>query len=215
MVENEYRGEVQINVRIAETHCRQRYLLRLCKALMKYGAPTHRLEEYMCMTARVLDVDGQFLYIPGCMVVSFDDATTHATDVKLVKAVQGVDLGRLFEVHKIYKEVVNDVIDVGEATERLETIMKQKPLFNVWVLILMHGFASASVGPLRLGPVLSTCQSPLFWAVFWEPCNWCYPHDLIYIQMFSRYPRLSSHHFLHEPSEAFRTMVDDFFAFQL
>jgi uncharacterized membrane protein YjjP (DUF1212 family) len=151
MAENEYAGELQIDVRIAETHSRQRYLLRLCKALMKYGAPTHRLEEYMCMTAKVLDVDGQFLYIPGCMVVSFDDATTHATDVKLVKAVQGVDLGRLFDVHKIYKEVIHDVIDVGEATERIESIMKQKPLFNVWILILVHGFASASVGPFAFG----------------------------------------------------------------
>ncbi|ELR04953.1 hypothetical protein GMDG_00210 [Pseudogymnoascus destructans 20631-21] len=25
------------------------------------------------MTARVLDLDGQFLYIPGCMLISFDD----------------------------------------------------------------------------------------------------------------------------------------------
>lgn len=35
---------IQIQVHIAETIKRQAYLLRLCKALMKYGAPTHRLE---------------------------------------------------------------------------------------------------------------------------------------------------------------------------
>lgn len=105
----------------------------------------------MCMNAKVLDVDGQFLYIPGCMVVAFDDATTHTTDVKLVKTAQGVDLGRLFEVHKVYKEVGHGVIEVGEATERLESIMKQKPQFNVWVLILIHGLASASVGPFAFG----------------------------------------------------------------
>ena len=44
---------------------------------MSYGAPTHRLEEYMRMSARVLEVEGQFLYIPGCMIISFDDSGTH------------------------------------------------------------------------------------------------------------------------------------------
>ncbi|EEA27000.1 hypothetical protein TMatcc_004719 [Talaromyces marneffei ATCC 18224] len=145
------RDEMCISVQLVETLSRQRYLLRLCKALMKYGAPTHRLEEYMRMTAKVLEIDGQFLYIPGCMVISFDDAVTHTADVKLVKAAQGVDLGRLFEVHQIYKEVIHDVIEVAEATRKLEEIMKQKPRFNVWFLILMHGCASASVGPFAFG----------------------------------------------------------------
>lgn len=145
------RDEMCITVQLAETLSRQRYLLRLCKALMKYGAPTHRLEEYMRMTAKVLEIDGQFLYIPGCMVISFDDAATHTADVKLVKAAQGVDLGRLFEVHQIYKEVIHDVIEVAEATRKLEEIMKRKPRFNVWFLILMHGCASASVGPFAFG----------------------------------------------------------------
>jgi uncharacterized membrane protein YjjP (DUF1212 family) len=145
------REEMCITVHLAETLSCQRYLLRLCKALMKYGAPTHRLEEYMRMTAQVLQVNGQFLYIPGCMVISFDDAATHTADLKLVKAAQGVDLGRLSEVHKIYKEVVHCIIEVEEATRKLEEIMKQKPRFNVWFLILMHGCASASVGPFAFG----------------------------------------------------------------
>jgi Putative threonine/serine exporter len=69
--------EIRITVHIAETLSRQKYLVRLCRALISYGAPTHRLEEYMKMSARVLEIDGQFLYIPGCMVISFDDAATH------------------------------------------------------------------------------------------------------------------------------------------
>lgn len=139
--------EIRITVHIAELLSRQRYLIMLCKALMKYGAPTHRLEEYMVMTARVLEIDGQFLYIPGCMIVSFDDASTHTTEVKLVRSAQGVDLGRLSDVHTIYKEVIHDVIGVEEATQRLDEIMKRKNKFNVWFLVLMHGCASATVGP--------------------------------------------------------------------
>lgn len=35
---------LQITVHIAETLVRQKYILKLCRALMLYGAPTHRLE---------------------------------------------------------------------------------------------------------------------------------------------------------------------------
>ena len=139
--------EIRITIHIAEILSRQKYLMKLCRALMKYGAPTHRLEEYMRMSARVLEIEGQFLYIPGCMVISFDDTSTHTTEVKLIKTPQGVDLGRLADVHETYKEVVHDVIGVEEATQRLDNIMQRKPKYKVWFLILMYGCASATVGP--------------------------------------------------------------------
>lgn len=99
--------ELKITKHIAQIIQRQRYLLRLCKALMSYGAPTHRLEEYMTMSARVLEIEAQFLYIPGAMIMSFDDAGTHTAEVKLVKVAQGLDLGKLRDVHEVYKEVVS------------------------------------------------------------------------------------------------------------
>lgn len=139
--------EIKITVHIAETLSRQKYLIRLCRALMAYGAPTHRLEEYMRMTARVLELDVQVLYIPGCMLVSFDDASTHTTEVKLVRTNQGVNLGKLKDVHEIYKEVVHDVTGVEEATQRLEAIIREKPKHHKWFLVLVYGFASACVGP--------------------------------------------------------------------
>ncbi|TVY25073.1 Pheromone-regulated membrane protein [Lachnellula hyalina] len=139
--------EIRITVHIAETLSRQKYLFKLCKALMSYGAPTHRLEEYMKMSARVLEIDGQFLYFPGCMIISFDDAATHTTEVKLVKSVQGVNLGKLKDVWDIYKEVVHDVIGVEEATQRLIDIIEARPKHNPWLLVLVYGFASATVAP--------------------------------------------------------------------
>jgi uncharacterized membrane protein YjjP (DUF1212 family) len=143
----QYEDEVHITVHIAEILCRQRYLIRLCRALMKYGAPTHRLEEYLRMTARVIQIDGQFLYIPGCMIISFDDASTHTTEVKIVRSTQGIDLGKLADVHEIYKEVIHDVIGVEEAIQRLDEVMKKPSKFHILFLIFAHGCASASVGP--------------------------------------------------------------------
>lgn len=100
--------EIKITIHIAETLSRQKYIVKLCKALVQYGAPTHRLEEYLKMSSRVLEIDAQFLYIPDCMMISFGDATTHTSEFKLVKSKQGVNLGKLKDVHEIYKEVYID-----------------------------------------------------------------------------------------------------------
>ena len=139
--------EIKITVHIAETIARQRYLMRLCKALMMYGAPTHRLEEYMRMSARVLEIDAQFLYIPGSMIMSFDDANTHTTEVKLVKVAQGLDLGKLRDVHEAYKDVVHDRIGVEEATQRLKEVTNRRPKHSRWLRIPVYGLAAVCVGP--------------------------------------------------------------------
>ncbi|KAH6658252.1 hypothetical protein BKA67DRAFT_591322 [Truncatella angustata] len=114
---------------------------------MMFGAPTHRLEEYLRMMARVLEIDGQFLYLPGCMIISFDDLSTHTTEVKIVRSVQGVNLGKLKDSHEIYKEVLHDVVPVDEAIVRLDDIIKSKDKFNPWFRVLMMGLASATVAP--------------------------------------------------------------------
>jgi uncharacterized membrane protein YjjP (DUF1212 family) len=143
--------EIRITVHIAETIARQKYLMRLCRALMEYGAPTHRLEEYMSMSSRVLEIEAQFLYIPGSMIMSFDDPNTHTTEVKLVKVAQGLDLGKLRDVHEIYKLVVHDRIGVEEATTRLKEVTTRKPKHSVWVRIPVYGLASVCVGPFAFG----------------------------------------------------------------
>lgn len=144
---NRMADEARITIHVANILKRQEYIIKLCRSLMMFGAPTHRLEEYLRMTARVLETDGQFLYLPGCMIISFDDRTTHTTEVKIVRSMQGVDLGRLKDIHEIYKEVLHDVVPLDDAIERLDEINKGNPKFPAWVRVIAYGFASAFVGP--------------------------------------------------------------------
>jgi uncharacterized membrane protein YjjP (DUF1212 family) len=140
--------EARITVHISDILGRQKYIIKLCRALMLFGAPTHRLEEYLRMMARVLEIQGQFLYLPGCMIISFDDIATHTTEVKLVRAPQAVNLGKLKDTHEIYKEVLHDVISVGEATARLDQMLNEvERKLYVWSRVFMYGVASATVAP--------------------------------------------------------------------
>lgn len=138
---------VKLTVHIAAILARQQYIMQLCRALMKYGAPTHRLEEYMMMTSNVLEVNAQFMYIPGCMFMSFDDPLTRTAEVKIIRVTQGLDLSRLAETHNVYKNVVHDIVSVDQATQDLDVIMQRKPRYGPWTRVLLTGLASVAVGP--------------------------------------------------------------------
>ncbi|KAL5115180.1 hypothetical protein ACEQ8H_006934 [Pleosporales sp. CAS-2024a] len=137
--------DARIKVHVANILKRQQYIVRMCRALMLFGAPTHRLEEYLASTAKVLEINSQFLYIPGCMIISFDDVLTHTAEVKIVRTTQGVNLGKLKDTHDIYKEVLHDVISLDEALVRLDEVINAKDRHNVWLCVLMYGLASAAV----------------------------------------------------------------------
>lgn len=136
-----------IAARIASIITRQRYLMTLCRAMMRFGAPSHRLEEYMSLTAQVLDLHAQFLYLPGTMIMSFDDLATRTTEVKLVRVAQGVDLARLEDTQNIYKNLVHDKITVDEAITELDDVINRPAKYPTWLVVLCYGFASVAVGP--------------------------------------------------------------------
>ncbi|KAH8173576.1 threonine/serine exporter domain-containing protein [Sarocladium implicatum] len=177
------KDHAKITVHIAGIIFRHRYLMKLCRALMMYGAPTHRLEEYMSMTARVLEIEGQFLYIPSCMIISFDDMSTHTTEIKIVRVPHGIDFGRLCDVHDIYKDVVHDKLGVEEASRRLDEVMARKPKYPVWLRVFFYGIASVCVAPfafegrfIDLGPAfILGCILGVLQLVF-APSNELYAH---------------------------------------
>lgn len=84
-------------------------------------------------------------------MVSFGDRATHTTEVKLVRANEGVDLDKLTNVHEICKEVIRYTIGVDDAMRRLDKIMSRKPQYGPRVIVVVYGLASACVGPFAFG----------------------------------------------------------------
>lgn len=132
---------------IADRLASQEYLLMMCRALMRLGAPTHRLEEYMIMAARKLCIQGSFQYLPNCMIVSFDDPITHTTELKLVKEPPAVDLGKLKDIQEVYKDVIHDKYSIQEAMDDIQQILAKPKKFGTLTLIFLYGLAAVSVGP--------------------------------------------------------------------
>lgn len=73
----------QITKHVADILARQDFILKLATAMMKFGAPSHRVDAQMQATARALDLTCQMVYLPGLMLISFGDPATHTSDTKV------------------------------------------------------------------------------------------------------------------------------------
>ena len=126
----------------------QTWILRVCRALIVYGAPTHRLETYMHKSAEALGLDIKVFYLPGCMIMSFDDVTGRSKDVQIVRGVQSLNLAKLAGVHDIYKDVIHKHVSTQDAISRLDKLVGGNDHFQTWLRVLMYGLASAFIGPI-------------------------------------------------------------------
>lgn len=115
---------------------------------MLYGAPTHRLEEYVQRTAEVIGVQQQSFYIPGCMLVSFNDTNWDYSDVHIVRCTQSLNLAKLYDVHAVYKDVIHGRMSTHDAIARLEAISASSERYSRWVRVIVYGLASMCIGPV-------------------------------------------------------------------
>lgn len=134
--------EIYITMHVAAILKRQEFLLKFARAMMMFGAPTHRIEAQMQQTANVLDVNCRCIYLPNLMLLSFGDDTTHTTDTRFIKQGSTLDLTKLTDMHTIYWNVVHDKIGVERGTKQLDVLMRRKPYFGKWRQTLIGGLAS-------------------------------------------------------------------------
>lgn len=143
--EQRKKQEVFIIQHVAAILARQQFLLKLARALMMFGSPSHRLETQIQATARVLEINAQVVYLPGIMLVSFADEATHTSETKFLKQATGLDLGKLLAVHNVYWDVVHDRVAVDEASKVIDTLMTMPPHYNALWTIIIGGCCSAII----------------------------------------------------------------------
>ncbi len=155
--------------------------MKLCRALMMFGAPTHRIETQIQQTARVLEINCRCIYLPNLMLLAFGDDATHTSETKFIKQGGGLDLTKLTDMHSIYWDVIHDKIGVEEASRQLDELMRRKPLIPKLAMVIIGGMCSAliCVGPVGfngsfidallafpLGAFLVFCQSSITTELF-------------------------------------------------
>ena len=139
--------EVFITMHVAALLERQNFIMKMARSFMMFGAPSHRLEAQIQATARVLEINCQVIYIPGVMLVSFGDASTHTSEIKFLKQANGLDLGKLLLAYYVYYNVIHDKISVTDAGVELDELMKAPPKYKLWQNLIIGALASAFIQP--------------------------------------------------------------------
>ncbi|KAF8205090.1 DUF1212-domain-containing protein [Pholiota molesta] len=142
---------IRIEFNISSMKHRQEFLLKLARALMSFGAPSHRIESQLVAAARILDVQAEFIHLPGVIICSYGDQDLGCSETHFVKCGGRLSLGALHKVHLIYRSVVHDEVSAKKATEQLETLLNAPPPYSVLFRCFLAFCLSALICPLAFG----------------------------------------------------------------
>jgi uncharacterized membrane protein YjjP (DUF1212 family) len=130
---------------------RHNFLLRLARALLTFGAPSHRIESQLQDCAQILDVKAEFVHIPSLIICSFYDPEFEGPNTQLVQVNGSLDLGILHQIHLIYRDVVHDEISAKVGTTLLNELLVSKPIYGSWALMSFSFLMSFMICPLAFG----------------------------------------------------------------
>ncbi|KAK8075996.1 hypothetical protein PG994_003268 [Apiospora phragmitis] len=143
------------------TENRRKLLLQMIKALMKYGAPSHRIQEYASVLFKMCDLEGFVNYnmggtqifasqlIPPCCpnaanIFQFTNTRDRTTYTELVQE-QGLDLGASDAAFRIYKLVTTREMTIDDANERLAALLASPSYYKPWVKVPFYGLSSSFI----------------------------------------------------------------------
>jgi uncharacterized membrane protein YjjP (DUF1212 family) len=135
---------IRITFEIANILQKQEFLRKLCKSLMLYGCPAHRLEYAMRQVSRTLGVEAEYIYLPSVMLVTFIDSTTHTTETHFIRQSQTFEMHRLADIYRLEKLVAHGEVSVDEALEFIDKVYEQPAIYPLWLHPFVYALAAFS-----------------------------------------------------------------------
>jgi uncharacterized membrane protein YjjP (DUF1212 family) len=132
-----------------------RFLVKLGRALHRYGTPSHGLEEKLGQVAQHLGLEARFFATPTATfaaVRSDDRERTHLIRV----APAELDLGRLQDTTAIVDRVLADRCSVVEGERELDAVLDAPPRYGAWTLAACSALASAGAALILGGGPVET-----------------------------------------------------------
>ena len=116
---------------------RRLFILKLGKSLMLLGTPTHTVQSQLDSAARMLEIEAEFITLPGKLFCSFPDQRTGTVDNHSIVCHGRMCLGTLHEVHQAYRLVMHDEVRAKEGCVLLDEAMNAPPMCNLPIRCLL------------------------------------------------------------------------------
>ena len=113
--------------------------------------PSHRIESQLHSASEILGVNVAFVHLPNLIVATFMDSDTRTSETHFVRAGGRVALTKLHKVHLVYRDVLHDRVGAARGSELLAQIIRERPLYKVWVRCLVAFLCASIVCVLSFG----------------------------------------------------------------
>lgn len=76
-----------LSIGLIAVHYRQKFIIKLAKALMTFGAPSHRIEKQLREMSRTLELELECIHLPSVVLISFKDDHCRSTETFMIRQV--------------------------------------------------------------------------------------------------------------------------------
>ncbi|MDO6426605.1 MULTISPECIES: threonine/serine exporter family protein [Thalassotalea] len=143
-----------------EFHQKRRFIIRLGKALHKFGTPAYRLEAHLQSVSQFLGLYASFIVTPTSLTFILSDDEENQEYNHLVRVNPGdLDLGALARTDELVDELSSGQRTLTDAIERLDEIVN-KP--NPYGKVLTFFAFGASSGAFAM--LMHTSWNDVFWS---------------------------------------------------
>jgi len=139
---------------------KRRFIIKLGKALHKFGTPAYRLEAHLQHVSQFLDLRASFIVTPTTLtfILSGDDENQDYNH--LLRVTPGeMDLGSLARTDELVDELISGTRTLSEAIERLEEIENKPNPYSRFLTFLAFGASSGAFTML-----MHTSWNDVFWS---------------------------------------------------
>jgi uncharacterized membrane protein YjjP (DUF1212 family) len=138
---------------------KRRFIIKLGKALHKFGTPAYRLETHLQTVAKTLGIEGYFLISPTSMTfVLQHDTDQEYNHVARVKPGE-LDLGSLARTDALVQELSLGQRSLSEALERLDEIANKPNPYGPVLTLGAFGTSAAAFAML-----MGSSWNDVFWS---------------------------------------------------
>ncbi|KAE9408275.1 DUF1212-domain-containing protein [Gymnopus androsaceus JB14] len=131
---------------------RQKFILKLSKALLSFGAPSHRITSQLAAAAEILGAEAEFVHLPNIIIVSIKSGPdSPSSRTYFVRATGRVALTSLHQVHLIYRDVLHDKIGTEAGTQALRKLLREHPIYPLYFRCILAFFAASVICVVSFG----------------------------------------------------------------
>jgi len=139
---------------------KRRFIIRLGKALHKFGTPAYRLEAHLQNVAKDLELKACFIITPTALTFVLSEDEEHQQYNHVIRVKPGeLDLGSLARTDELVDELSTGQRSLSEAIDRLDEIANKPNPYSRFLTFLGFGASSGAFAML-----MHTSWNDVFWS---------------------------------------------------